>query len=161
MLSHVWLLTPHGLLRVCLPGSSVHGILQARILEWVAIPSPGNLSDPGIEPGVLHCRQILYQLSYEGSPICMFRCFKYSLWINSFIIMWLPSFSLLNTFNFLMQIWLLLVSLVAICLKYLFHTFILSLYVFLKLKWVSYKQHIIRSCFFSSFSHSMSFECRI
>ena len=32
------------------PGSSVHGILQARILEWVAIPSPRNLSDPGIEP---------------------------------------------------------------------------------------------------------------
>ena len=34
-----------------LPGSSVHGILQARILEWVAISSPGDLSDPGIEPG--------------------------------------------------------------------------------------------------------------
>ena len=33
-----------------LPGSSVHGILQARILEWVAFPSPGNLPDPGIEP---------------------------------------------------------------------------------------------------------------
>ena len=33
------------------PGSSVHGILQARILEWVAIPSPGDLPDPGIEPG--------------------------------------------------------------------------------------------------------------
>ena len=32
-----------------LPGSSVHGILQARILEWVAIPSPGHLPDPGIE----------------------------------------------------------------------------------------------------------------
>jgi len=32
------------------PGSSVHGIFQARILEWVAIPSPRNLSDPGIEP---------------------------------------------------------------------------------------------------------------
>ena len=31
-------------------GSSVHGILQARMLEWVAI-SPGDLSDPGIEPG--------------------------------------------------------------------------------------------------------------
>ena len=27
-----------------LPGSSVHGILQARILEWVAIPSPGMSS---------------------------------------------------------------------------------------------------------------------
>ena len=24
------------------PGSSVHEIFQARILEWVAIPSPGN-----------------------------------------------------------------------------------------------------------------------
>ena len=33
------------------PGSSVHGIVQARILEWVAIPSPGDLPDPGIEPG--------------------------------------------------------------------------------------------------------------
>ena len=31
------------------PGSSVHGILQARILEWVAISSPGNLPNPGIE----------------------------------------------------------------------------------------------------------------
>ena len=33
-----------------LPGFSVHGILQARILEWVAIPSPRYLSDPEIEP---------------------------------------------------------------------------------------------------------------
>ena len=33
-----------------LPGSSVHGILQARILEWVAISSPGDLPNPGIEP---------------------------------------------------------------------------------------------------------------
>ena len=33
-----------------LPGSSVHGILQAGILEWVAISSPGDLSDPRIEP---------------------------------------------------------------------------------------------------------------
>ena len=31
------------------PGSSVHGILQARILEWVAVPPPGALPDPGIE----------------------------------------------------------------------------------------------------------------
>ena len=31
------------------PGSSVRGILQARILEWVAIPSPGDLPDPGIK----------------------------------------------------------------------------------------------------------------
>ena len=35
----------------CSPlGSSVHGILQARILEWAACPPPGDLPDPGIEP---------------------------------------------------------------------------------------------------------------
>ena len=39
-----------------LPGSSVHGIFQARILEWVAISysrgsaQPGDLPNPGIEP---------------------------------------------------------------------------------------------------------------
>ena len=35
-----------------LPGSSVHGIFQARTLEWVTpgFPSPGDLSNPGIEP---------------------------------------------------------------------------------------------------------------
>ena len=31
------------------PGSSVHGISQARIMEWGAIPSPGHLPDPGIK----------------------------------------------------------------------------------------------------------------
>ena len=33
------------------PGSCVHGILQARILEWVAISFPRDLPDPGIETG--------------------------------------------------------------------------------------------------------------
>ena len=33
-----------------LPGSFVHGILQARIPEWAAIPSPGILPDPAIKP---------------------------------------------------------------------------------------------------------------
>ena len=33
-----------------LPSSSVHGILQARILGWLPFPSPGDLSKPGIEP---------------------------------------------------------------------------------------------------------------
>ena len=32
-----------------LPGSSVYGILQERILEWVAMPSPGDLFNPGIK----------------------------------------------------------------------------------------------------------------
>ena len=33
-----------------LPGSAVHGILQARVLEWLPLPSPGDLPDPGMEP---------------------------------------------------------------------------------------------------------------
>ena len=37
-----------------LPGSSVHGILQARKPEWVTIPSPpGDLPEPRIEPASL------------------------------------------------------------------------------------------------------------
>ena len=31
-------------------GSSVHEILQAKILEWVSIPFSRDLADPGIEP---------------------------------------------------------------------------------------------------------------
>ena len=34
-----------------LPGSSVHGISQARILKWVPFPSPWDLPNPGIKPG--------------------------------------------------------------------------------------------------------------
>ena len=100
---------------------TVHGILQARILEWVAFSfSRGDLPNPGIEPrshalpadslpaepqgkamnagvgslsllqGIFltqelnqdlwHCRQILYQLSYEGSR--WYKRFKslFSIW---------------------------------------------------------------------------------
>ena len=32
------------------PGSSVHGIFQARVLEWLLLPPPENLPYPGIEP---------------------------------------------------------------------------------------------------------------
>ena len=89
------------------------GILQARILEWVAMPSSNGSSQPkdqtqasavqadslpseppgkpkntevgslfllqGIFPtqesnqSLLHCRQILYQLSYQGSPFMLHR----------------------------------------------------------------------------------------
>ena len=36
-----------------LPGSSVHGILQAKILEWVVISSFGDLPDRELEPASL------------------------------------------------------------------------------------------------------------
>ena len=50
-LSRIWLLWFHELFRM--PGSSVQAILQTRILEWVVIPSPGELPtlpNLGIEP---------------------------------------------------------------------------------------------------------------
>ena len=47
------------------PDSSVYGILQARILEWVAFPSPWDLLDPEIKPR--SCKKILYCLSHQGS----------------------------------------------------------------------------------------------
>ena len=45
------------------PGSSVHGILQARILEWVATPFSRGSFGPSDWTWVLlqHCRQILYE----------------------------------------------------------------------------------------------------
>ena len=33
------------------PDSSVHGTFQARILEWLPFPSPGDLPEPEIKPG--------------------------------------------------------------------------------------------------------------
>ena len=46
---------------------TVHGILQARILEWVVFPFSWILAAQGFNPGLLHCRQILHQLSHKGS----------------------------------------------------------------------------------------------
>ena len=64
------------------PGSSIHGIFQARVLAAAAaksLQSCPTLCDPidihlqgifptqELNPGLLHCKQILYQLSCEGS----------------------------------------------------------------------------------------------
>ena len=49
-----------------LPGSSVHGTLQARILEWVAMPSSKEIfPTQGSNPGLPHFRRILYCLSHQ------------------------------------------------------------------------------------------------
>ena len=57
----------------CSPlGSSVHRIFQARILEWVTIILlQGIFPTQELNPHLvwlLHCRQILYPLSCQGSP---------------------------------------------------------------------------------------------
>ena len=78
--SKVWPLNPTWTwklllcLTLCNPmGYTVHGILQARILEWVVFPFSRGSSQPrdqtqGSNPGLPHCSRILYQLSHKGSP---------------------------------------------------------------------------------------------
>ena len=65
-LSSVWLCNP---MDYSPPGSSVHGIILARILEWVAIPFLRDLSHPEIKPmssAALHCRWTLYWPTWEA-----------------------------------------------------------------------------------------------
>ena len=47
----------------------VHGILQARTLEWVAILFSGIFPSRGSNLGLLRCRWTLHHLSHQGSPI--------------------------------------------------------------------------------------------
>ena len=51
------------------PGSSVHRISQARVLEWVVFLLQGIFLTWGSKPDLLHCRWILYHLSHQGSFI--------------------------------------------------------------------------------------------
>ena len=51
-----------------LPGFSVHGILQARILECVAMALQGIFQTQGSNLVLPHCRQILHHLSHWGCP---------------------------------------------------------------------------------------------
>ena len=47
---------------------TVHGILQARILEWVAYPSPVDLPNPGTEPGSLTLQADSLPTELSGKP---------------------------------------------------------------------------------------------
>ena len=51
LLSHVWFFCDP--VNCSLPCCSVHGILQARILEWATRPSSRKFPDPGIEHPLL------------------------------------------------------------------------------------------------------------
>ena len=56
-------------------GSSVHRILQARVLEWVAILFSRRSSPPRSNLGLRHCRQVLYHLSHQGSLALLFKLY--------------------------------------------------------------------------------------
>ena len=47
---------------------TVHGILQARILEWVAFSSPGDLPNPGIEPRSPTLQEDSLPAELQGKP---------------------------------------------------------------------------------------------
>ena len=79
-------------------GSSVHGILQARILEWVAMPSSRGSSNPRIEPVSLETYHLL--LIYISWQIICFGYFFKSWSVHLFV--WFFFF-----FNFLICILLL------------------------------------------------------
>ena len=60
------------------PGFSVQGILQVRILEWVALSFSGRSAQPrdqtqGLNPGLPHGMWILYSLSHQGSPVSTYK----------------------------------------------------------------------------------------
>jgi len=62
------------------PGSSVHGILQTRTLEWVAYPFSRRIfPTQELNQSLLYYRWILHQLSYQGSsfdPLIGFKLMK-------------------------------------------------------------------------------------
>ena len=65
-----------------LPGFSVHGILQIRLLEWVAIISSGAFSDPGIKPrsSALQADSLLFEPLGKPKWSYLFNGSRISFW---------------------------------------------------------------------------------
>ena len=61
------------------PGSSVHGILQARTLEWVPCPLPGDLPDPGVKPASPALQMNSLPLGHTPVPIAGFEHLLYNI----------------------------------------------------------------------------------
>ena len=103
------------------------GFSRQEYWSGVPLPSPGDLPDPGIEPGLPHCRQTLYCLSHQGSLFCLKRRMPVSgvLWVLS-------------------QLW-------ADVLRYLFYTtetpsfFIVSLILLARLSLLSFSHYDIKN----------------
>ena len=56
------------------PGSSVHGILQARILEWVAMPSSRGSSRSRDQTQVSHIADGFFRANREAHSMCISGC---------------------------------------------------------------------------------------
>ena len=55
------------------PGSAVHGILQASILEQITISYSWIFLTQGSNPSLLHCRQILYRRATREALVLLRR----------------------------------------------------------------------------------------
>ena len=62
------------------PPLSMH-LSRQEYWSELPFPFPGNLSNPGIKPGLLHCRRMLYNLSHQGSPLSTCTATYYYLYI--------------------------------------------------------------------------------
>ena len=76
------------------PGSFVHGFLQTRILEWVAIPSLGDLPDPGIKhtslvSPALQADSFIYWATWEALMWVLVSLFTSCHWGNTVQRYWL------------------------------------------------------------------------
>ena len=60
------------------PGSSVHGILQAKILVWLSCPPPGHLPNPGVEPKSLTSTLTggFFTTSQHGKPYYLLNMYR-------------------------------------------------------------------------------------
>ena len=94
----------------CSPsGSSIHGILEARILEWVAVPSSRGSSQPRDQTLVSYVscidRQVLYHWRHLGSlehsiPLCYIPAIvKTEFVLQTSLIIWIPGLSTCSSFE--------------------------------------------------------------
>ena len=71
LLSPVWLFVTPGTIQSM-------EFSRPEYWSWKPFPSPRIFPTQGLNPGLPHCRKILYQLSYQGSPIIMIKsCWSY------------------------------------------------------------------------------------
>ena len=65
---------------------TVHGIFQARILEWVAFPSPGDLPNPGVEPRSPALQADSLPAEPQGKPIGLQCIYPSTCWRLSWLL---------------------------------------------------------------------------
>ena len=79
------LFQPHGL---CPPGSSLHGISQARILEWIAISFLKDIPNPVMNPCLQHWQMDSLPLSHQENPASAQRDLKHAQVQRHFLVHW-------------------------------------------------------------------------